>query len=97
MSISVVATISIKPEDKETVVEILKKMIEETRKEEGCGMYVLHEDPENPNSLVFIESWADDDAIQLHLESDHMKNILMPALDKYSTAPLDLKKYQTLI
>ena len=49
--------------------EIEKRCIEHSqrsRKESGCIAHNVHTDCENPDRLVFLEVWADGDAVGAH-------------------------------
>lgn len=44
------------------------------REEAGRAlMYTLHRSTEDPNSFVFYEQYADDDALKAHGTTEHMK------------------------
>ena len=63
MPVVVVATMTAKPESVDTVREACKRAIEEVHQEPGCDLYALHE----PNgTFVFVEQWADEDALKTH-------------------------------
>ena len=47
--------------------EVLKTLVEPTCREEGCLLYQLHVNPNDPTDLVFIEEWASEDALRLRL------------------------------
>lgn len=52
------------------------RLIEETRKEAGCIFYDLCQDINNPNVLTFIEKWQDKEALDLHMNMPHFKEIV---------------------
>lgn len=37
-----------------------------SRSEPGCLLHGVHQDTENPNRLVFIEKWADQESLRKH-------------------------------
>ncbi len=59
----VVATMTAKPESVDTVRDACKKAIEAVHGEPGCDLYALHE---ADGTFVFVEQWADADALQTH-------------------------------
>ena len=63
MPVVVVATLTAKPESVDTVREILTKAVEEVHDEPGCQLYALHQSGE---TFVFVEQWADEDALKTH-------------------------------
>ncbi len=53
----------------ETLAEVLRLSLEHVRRsrlEPGCIMHSVHNDVEDPNRLVFLEQWADRDALVAH-------------------------------
>jgi quinol monooxygenase YgiN len=65
----VLAVINAKPGCEAALGEILGGLVEPTRLEAGCERYDLHRDLANPASLVFLETWADRDALQAHMST----------------------------
>jgi quinol monooxygenase YgiN len=65
----------------EEYLTIAKKVIDETRKEQGCISYVLFQDLQDPSILTMLEEWMDEAAINQHDQSDHVLT-LVPELRK---------------
>ncbi len=63
MSVVVVATFAVKPESVEIVRAICTKAVAQVHDEPGCELYSLHE---TDGAFVFIEQWADADALKTH-------------------------------
>ena len=67
-------------------VEILMPMYEElvaaTRKAPLCISYDLFVDRRDPGHFVFIETWPDQAALDIHCASEHFQR-LVPAINKY--------------
>jgi quinol monooxygenase YgiN len=63
MPIVVIATMTAKPESVDTVRTACKQAIESVHGEPGCDLYSLHE---SDGTFVFVEQWADADALQAH-------------------------------
>ena len=63
MPVTVVATMKAKPEAVDTVREACKQAIEAVHSEPGCDLYSLHE---ADGTFVFVEQWADADALKTH-------------------------------
>lgn len=74
MAITINAILKAKPGKAESLREELIKVVQASRKEEGCISYTLHESTENPETFVFYENWRDEDALNRHIESNHYKN-----------------------
>lgn len=63
MPVVVVATMTAKPESVETVRAACTAAIEAVHDEPGCELYALHQ---TDRTFVFIEQWADEDALKTH-------------------------------
>jgi quinol monooxygenase YgiN len=46
-------------------------MCSNSRSDDGCIGYRVYSDLEQPGRYVFIEEWADDDALQSHFRQPH--------------------------
>jgi len=69
--IKVVAKLTIKKEGIDIFIENAKKLVEETRKEEGCISYQLLQDINNEQVFIFNEEWASAEALDKHMKSEH--------------------------
>ena len=63
----VVAIITAKPGCEGALGAILGGLVEPTRLEAGCERYDLHRDTANGANLVFLETWADQEALNAHM------------------------------
>jgi quinol monooxygenase YgiN len=63
MPVVVVATMKAKPESVDAVRDACKRAIEAVHQEPGCDLYALHE---ADGTFVFVEQWADTDALKTH-------------------------------
>jgi quinol monooxygenase YgiN len=63
MPVVVVATMKAKPESVDIVRDACKRAIEAVHDEPGCQLYALHE---ADGTFVFVEQWADADALTTH-------------------------------
>jgi quinol monooxygenase YgiN len=63
MPVVVVATFTAKPESVDTVRDACTRCVEAVHKEPGCELYSLHE---ADGTFVFVEQWADEDALKTH-------------------------------
>jgi len=90
--ITIIAKSVIKNGMKENFRQIARELIIKSREEEGCISYDLFEDMDNEDNLVFIEKWKDQNAIQLHNESKHFRDII-PRLAKLRKGNPEIKYY----
>ena len=66
-------------------LELLKKLVFETRKEEGCLQYDLIEDRENKGAFFIVELWETQEHHHQHNGADHLmdfRNQSAPMLQK---------------
>ncbi|MGZ4564622.1 MAG: putative quinol monooxygenase [Mycobacterium sp.] len=63
MPVVVVASFTAKPESVDTVRDACKRAVEAVHHEPGCELYALHE---ANGTFVFVEQWADEDALKTH-------------------------------
>lgn len=60
--------VSIRPEQRDRWLELIRANATQTRAEEGCESYRISEDLERPNSFVIVERWA-----SLEAQYDHFR------------------------
>jgi quinol monooxygenase YgiN len=63
MPVVVVASFTVKPESVDAVREACKKAVAAVHEEPGCDLYAVHE---GDRTFVFVEQWADADALKTH-------------------------------
>lgn len=74
--IKIVAPMKVKPECVEAFKETARDLIEKSRAEEGNVYYTLNVKTDAPCTLAFIECWKDQEAIDIHNETEHFTGIL---------------------
>jgi len=72
MNIYFSAIIHIKENYMMDAIEILKKLVIETRKKKGCIQYDLFEDNRNKGIFFIHENWETNEDLHNHQVSDHM-------------------------
>jgi quinol monooxygenase YgiN len=70
--IVVIGQFDIDPEDAEAAAELMRVMMNETIKEQGCHHYAYSRDLSTPNRFQLSELWEGDDALAAHFRADHM-------------------------
>jgi quinol monooxygenase YgiN len=65
--------------DRDTLRAAAAVCAAETRREDGCLEYRFYEDTEQPGKFVFVERWRDQDALDSHLASLHLKTFVQVA------------------
>lgn len=56
---------------------ILRSFVERTRIEEGCIVCRLHQDVQEPRTLMVEELWQSADHLDRHLSSDQFRTVLL--------------------
>ena len=90
--IKVTAKCFIKKESIEDFKAYTSKLIDETRKEEGCLAYELYQDINDETVFSFIEEWKDMKYLDHHMESKHFKEIF-PIMKKLYLKEMELNFY----
>ena len=75
-TLTIVATVIVKPEFREDVMKAIKAVVDATVKEQGCIFYDVFEDVKNPLKFVFIETWKSQAAIDSHNKSAHFNDFV---------------------
>lgn len=92
MPVVVVATMTVKPESIDTVRDILTGAAKDVHDEPGCQLYSLHETDE---TFVFIEQWADEQALKTHSTAPAIGKMFSAVGEHLAGAP-DIKTLQPL-
>jgi quinol monooxygenase YgiN len=92
MPVVVVATLTAKPESVDTVREILVRTVPEVHGEPGCELYSLQE---TNGTFVFVEQWADADALKTHSTAPAVTG-MFTAISGYLAGAPDIKMLQPL-
>jgi quinol monooxygenase YgiN len=80
--IKVVFKAKLKPGVKvEEYLIMARDVVSETRKEEGCITYALHEDINDPTIITALEEWVNEEALNQHNKSEHILKVV-PELRK---------------
>jgi len=64
------------------VTSIFAKLTEESRKESGCLMYVVHRHKTDPRRFFVYEQYKDDAALEAHRASPHFLQYARKELPK---------------
>ncbi len=93
--IKIVALNTVKDGEKQKFIERAKPLIAASNAEAGCEFYVLHEDVNNGNILTFIEGWKDEEAIEIHKNSEHFTTIF-PTLAELCSKEMQINLYKEI-
>lgn len=70
--IFVIATLTVSPENRDTLVAAAQPCIAATRNEAGCISYDLTASSTEPGTAIFVERWESRDHLQAHFGTPHM-------------------------
>lgn len=90
--LKIVAVLIIKDAYKEELADVLKTVINASRKEAGCISYDLYQDIKNPLKFTFIETWKNQQAIDEHNATDHFKTFVSAIEGKIESLTIDFMK-----
>jgi quinol monooxygenase YgiN len=82
-----------KPESVDTVREACAQAIEAVHQEPGCQLYSLHE---ADGTFVFVEQWADADALKTHSTAPAAGTMFGTIGEHLEAAP-DIKMLKTVV
>src|SRR4026208_639962 len=91
-SIRIVAKVVAKPYSVDQVCSILIELVEPTRNESGCISYELLQNRTDPTDFTFVEEWETDAAIDAHLTTKHIRDVLTKLPGLISGEP-DIRRY----
>lgn len=84
--LKVIAQDFIHPDHIATVMPLYRELVEKTRQEPLCLSYELFVDQKALGHFVFIETWPDRAALDVHCATEHFQR-LVPQIDSYQTQP----------
>lgn len=94
--IHLVARLKAKPEQRSALFDALKAIVPDVRKEDGCLLYDLNVDRDDPDVAVMLESWRDGSALEAHAQAAPFKS-LAARFDVLLAEPLHLQRLQQFL
>jgi len=73
--LAVVAKIKVKEGKADELVQLLKDILPSVKKEEGTLYYTVNRDRTDPNLVVVIEKYKDDEAFQAHSTTPYLAEL----------------------
>ncbi|RQO74318.1 antibiotic biosynthesis monooxygenase [Pedobacter sp. KBW06] len=81
MSIYLTAIVKSKEGASDAMKTLLQQLVVESRKENACLQYDLHQDQENPNVFIFHEIWESRKGWDLHNSQPHIADFIAGSAD----------------
>lgn len=80
--IALISQLTAKPGMEEACQRHMLAMVEESRKEPGCLMYIAHRSLDNPLNFMFYEQYTDEAALQAHRAAPYFAQHVRNGIDK---------------
>lgn len=94
--LTVIAENHFNEESIDKVKETIIKLIEQTKKEDGCIKYDIVQDTTNPGLLTMIENWDSLESLKKHGSNpDFLK--MVKELGEYTNKPTEMKIYKEFL
>ena len=84
-AVTLTASVKARPGQEDAVKEALLSLVEPTRKEPGCLLYILHQSKADPTQFMFYEQWASQEALDAHGKTPHMRALGAKLKDRTDT------------
>jgi quinol monooxygenase YgiN len=85
--LALIAKIPVKEEKRAEAIEAFKALIAEVAQEEGTLSYTLNVSPNDPNTLVVLERYRDQEALNHHSSTPHFKAFSAKAREFFAGRP----------
>ncbi len=86
-NVVVVATFKAKEGKVDDVIAALTPVIEQTHDEAGCLSYALHRDVNDADTLVLVERWTSQVALESHFQQPYMASLGEAAAELLAAPP----------
>tara|TARA_R110002051_G_scaffold45702_1_gene92169 strand:+ start:42063 stop:42365 length:303 start_codon:yes stop_codon:yes gene_type:complete len=88
--VTIIGTVTAKPETREELHALLSAQVEPTRKEDGCINYDFHVDADDPCVFVFYENWRSQQDLDAHMGMPHLA-ALFSQVDRLLASPVNIR------
>lgn len=78
--VTIIVTMTFKPKFSGLGKELVKELKKESLKEEGCKSYKVLQDVNDGNTVILIEKFYDNEAVEFHKNTKHVLDILKTKL-----------------
>jgi quinol monooxygenase YgiN len=78
----VIGRVRCRPEQRDDLVALMQRMLDDSRREEGCLRYGFFAAVEDPLAFVAVEEWVDRETLHRHFAQPHLRDFArrLPAL-----------------
>ena len=82
-----IVRVSIRPEQRDRWLELIRANLLQTRHMEGCDSYHVAEDIENPNTFLIVEQWATLETQYAHFRAPEFGELMGSLADLIAGPP----------
>lgn len=75
----IIAQLSVKENSIESFLKVAATLVEKSNKESGCLTYRLLKEVNKPNEFIVYEKYVNQQAVEIHNSSAHLKDFLKAA------------------
>lgn len=94
MTLGILATIDAKSGEEARVEAELTKVVAPSREDDGCLLYTLTRDSQQPSRFIMVEQWRDRAALDGHIATEHYKQMAQ-ALEN-AVEGMEVREYDVL-
>jgi quinol monooxygenase YgiN len=88
MTIGVTAKLNIQPGKNKAFEALAKELVSAVlANEKGCLLYALHQSREEPQSYIFLEQYANQEALDAHSKTEYYQKAGLQLADYLTAAP----------
>ena len=90
MTVTIIGTVTARPECLAELEAILTQQVAPTRAEAGCINYDFHVDAADDCVFVFYENWRSQDDLDQHMKMPHLQPLLSE-IDRLLARPVEIR------
>jgi quinol monooxygenase YgiN len=75
MAYVLVARMTAREGEQDRAAELIRELVQATRREPGNELYIPHRDPENPRVFLLYEQYRNEAAFKEHGETEHFQKL----------------------
>jgi quinol monooxygenase YgiN len=91
-TVHVLARFMAKAGKEDALRTVLTALVPPTRRELGCYQYDLLVEAADPRNFCFVERWDDNEALEQHLQTAHVRGAL-EQIEGLVEGPPDIRRY----
>ncbi len=89
-NVTIIGTVTAKPETREELQKLLAAQVAPTRAEPGCINYDFHVDADHPCVFVFYENWCSQTDLDAHMKMSHLLP-LVSEIHRLLSSPVEIR------